>query len=72
LKDSELQALRLPALYLVGEHEKIYSAAKAIDRLKRVAPQIRTEMIPGAGHDITVVQSDLVSRRILEFLSQAN
>jgi pimeloyl-ACP methyl ester carboxylesterase len=72
LKDSELQALRMPSLYLVGEHEKIYSAAKAVERLKRVAPQIRAEIVPGAGHDITIAQAQLVNGRILEFLSQAN
>ena len=70
LADQELRALSVPALYLVGEHEKIYPAAKAIERLKRVAPNIRTAMVPQAGHDLTIVQAERVNRLILDFLRQ--
>ncbi len=70
LADAELQSIRVPALYLVGEHEKIYSAQKAIQRLHKVAPQIKTEVIPGAGHDLTIVQADLVNTKVLDFLKQ--
>jgi pimeloyl-ACP methyl ester carboxylesterase len=66
--DAEWGALSVPTLFLVGEHEKIYPAAKAVERLRRVAPQIRTAVIPGAGHDVTFVQAGEVNRRILEFL----
>lgn len=71
LTDAEWSALKTPALFLVGEHEVIYSAKKAVRRLKRVAPHIAAEIVPGAGHDLTFVQAGLVNRRILEFLKQA-
>src|SRR5262249_7573256 len=64
LKDSEFAALRTPALFLVGEHEKIYSAPKAVARLTQVAPQIQTEIVPGSGHDLTIARADGVCRRI--------
>jgi pimeloyl-ACP methyl ester carboxylesterase len=67
LEDEELQSIKVPALFLVGEHEKIYSAQKAIQRLHKVAPQIKTEVIPGAGHDLTLVQADMVNKKVLEF-----
>jgi pimeloyl-ACP methyl ester carboxylesterase len=70
LTDAELRSIKVPTLFLVGENEKIYSAEKALRRLNRVAPQIRAEIIPGAGHDLTVVQAELVNRKILEFLDQ--
>jgi len=66
--DEDLQSLRMPILCLIGEHEKIYAAQKAVRRLNRVAPQIKTEIIPGAGHDLTMVQAELVNRKVLEFL----
>ena len=72
LKDAELQSIKVPALYLVGEHEKIYSAQKAIQRLNSVAPHIKTEIIPGAGHDLSMVRADLVNTRVLEFLRQSD
>ena len=70
LTDKELKDLTVPTLYLVGENEKIYAARKAVQRLNRVAPQIETEIIPGAGHDLTFVQPEMVAARIIGFLKQ--
>ncbi len=69
LTDAEWGSLKVPALFLVGEHEKIYSAEKAVRRLKRVAPRVTAEIIPGAGHDLTFAQAEMVNQRILEFLN---
>ena len=66
----ELKSIKVPTLYLVGEHEKIYSAQKAIQRLHKVAPHINTEIIPNAGHDLTIVQAEMVNTKVLEFLKQ--
>jgi len=66
--DAEWQRLKVPALFLAGEHETIYSPTKAVRRLKRVAPQVKTEIISGAGHDLTFAQAELVSRRVIDFL----
>lgn len=68
LTDAEWAGLRVPALFLVGEREVIYSPEKAIERIRRVAPQVRAEIVPGAGHDLTVAEADVVDRLILEFL----
>jgi pimeloyl-ACP methyl ester carboxylesterase len=70
LTDLEWGSLRPPVLFLAGENEVIYSAEKAVRRLKRVAPQVTAEMIPGAGHDLTFVQAPLVNERILRFLKE--
>jgi len=68
LEDKELQSIAVPTFFLVGENEKIYSAQKAVQRLNDVAPQIETEVIPHAGHDLTIVQAERVNRKVLEFL----
>jgi pimeloyl-ACP methyl ester carboxylesterase len=70
LSDAEWRSLRVPVLFLVGEHERIYSPETAVQRLRRVAPQVRAEIVPGAGHDLTVAQADLVNQKILEYLKQ--
>lgn len=70
LDDADLMSINVPTLYLVGEHEKIYSAGKAIQRLHKMAPQIKTEVIPDAGHDLTFVQPEMVNKKILEFLRE--
>lgn len=66
--DAEWRGLKTPTLFLVGENEVIYSAKKAVSRLKQVAPAVTAEIVPNAGHDLTIVQADAVNRRILEFL----
>jgi pimeloyl-ACP methyl ester carboxylesterase len=68
LTDEELQRIQAPILFLVGENEVLYSAQKAVQRLKTVAPHIQTEMIPNAGHDLLLVQTELVNRKIVDFL----
>jgi pimeloyl-ACP methyl ester carboxylesterase len=68
IADEEWREWSVPGLFLVGENEKIYSPAAALRRLHRVAPQIQTEIIPGAGHDLTLVQPELVAERVLAFL----
>jgi len=70
LADEELEYLKVPLLFLVGEHEKNYMAGEAIARLKGVAPQVETELIPGAGHDLLLLQGELVSGKVLEFLKE--
>jgi hypothetical protein len=42
LSDQELKSISVPALYLVGENEKIYSPTAAVERLNRVSPQIKS------------------------------
>jgi pimeloyl-ACP methyl ester carboxylesterase len=68
--DDDWKEFRVPALFLVGENEKIYSPRKVVRRLGRVAPQVRCEIVPGAGHDLTMVKPELVAERILAFLDE--
>ena len=68
LSDQQLADFKVPTLFLVGEHEKVYSAQKAVSRLNRVSPQVQTGIIPGAGHDLWAVQAGLVNRLVLDFL----
>ena len=70
LTDAEWDRLRVPTLFLVGEHENIYAPAKAVRRLKRAAPHVKVEIVPGAGHDLTIVQAEMVNRIILDFLTE--
>ena len=69
LTDKELQDFKVPTLFLIGENEKIYSSEDAVLRLKNMAPHIKVQVIPNAGHDLTIVQAELVNRYILEFLN---
>jgi pimeloyl-ACP methyl ester carboxylesterase len=66
--DAELRGIRLPVLYIAGEHEMMYSPAAAVSRLNSVAPRIKTAVIAGAGHDLGVVQTEVFNQTLLGFL----
>ncbi len=68
LSNEDWQNIKVPLMFVVGENEKIYSSEKAIKRLNTVNPEIRTEIIPNAGHDLTIVQSERFNNLVLDFL----
>jgi pimeloyl-ACP methyl ester carboxylesterase len=70
LSDEELQNFEVPTLYLVGENERVYPPKKAVKRINDLAPQIKTEIIPSAGHDLLSVQPEIVNEEVLKFLKQ--
>jgi pimeloyl-ACP methyl ester carboxylesterase len=70
LTDDELRSIEVPALFLVGENEKIYPSQQALDRLHAVAPRIHAEIIPGAGHDLTIIQAELVNGKVVDFIKR--
>jgi pimeloyl-ACP methyl ester carboxylesterase len=71
MSDEALRALAMPALYLVGQNEKICPPLQAIARLQAAAPRITTRLIAGAGHDLTLVKAAEVNHAILDFLAAA-
>jgi pimeloyl-ACP methyl ester carboxylesterase len=70
MSDDELRAIRVPSLVLMGEHETIYSAPKALARLRAVAPQIEAELVPDAGHDLPIVQAEAMVTKALAFVGR--
>lgn len=68
LTDEELRSLRIPVLILVGEHEVVYPADRAVHRIETVAPWIVTEVIPDASHDLTISQTGIVNGKATSFL----
>lgn len=68
LSDQQLASIEPPMLFIVGEDETLYPAADAVARLGRVAPRVRTKLIPGAGHDLTWVKRTELEEAVLTFL----
>jgi pimeloyl-ACP methyl ester carboxylesterase len=66
--DMELQKLRMPVLFLVGEHETAFNAGETIERLNKVNPLIKTDLIPNTGHDLMFTHTEMVNKLILDFL----
>ena len=68
LNDTDLKKLNMPVLFLIGSNEKICDPQLAIDRLNKVAPGIKTELILGTGHDLMFTHTDKVNKIMLDFL----
>ncbi|MHA2288725.1 MAG: alpha/beta fold hydrolase [Promethearchaeota archaeon] len=68
MSDKEWQNLKVHTLFLTGENEVIYSAEKAIQFLNTFAPNVKTAITSGAGHDLPIVNPEWVTTQVLKFL----
>jgi pimeloyl-ACP methyl ester carboxylesterase len=66
--DEKLRAMRVPTLLLVGEQEVICDPATAMDRARRLFPDVQAELVPQSSHEMCVSQHRIVDARVLEFL----
>jgi len=67
MTDDQIRGINIPALFLMGENEKTFNHHKAIQRLNRVNPYLHTEIIPNAGHDLSIAQAELVNEKVRAF-----
>jgi pimeloyl-ACP methyl ester carboxylesterase len=70
LTDEQWQSLRVPTLLLAGDREVIFPALRELPRVAALSPAVKTELIPGTGHDFFVVRAEEVDRRVLAFLDE--
>jgi pimeloyl-ACP methyl ester carboxylesterase len=63
-----LQAIQDSTLVLYGENEIMYSPHEALARLEKIAPGIKAEIIPNAGHDLNFAQAEIMNKKVLRFL----
>lgn len=69
-KDEELNGIKIPTLLLIGQQEALYDPVVAVARAKQLIPNIKTELIPHAGHELSLSKPETVNQRILEFLKE--
>ena len=69
--EEELQSLSVPTLLLMGEHEVIYNPHKAVARAKRHIPKLTVQMIPNAGHGLSIEQFEMVNEAVSAFLIES-
>jgi pimeloyl-ACP methyl ester carboxylesterase len=61
-----------PTLFMVGDKEVMYSPIKAIRRVERVAPSVKSVLVIDADHHLALVQPEQVQEQVLQFLRQSN
>jgi len=68
--DEELRGVKNPTLLLIGQQESLYDPVPAIERAKRLIPDIQAELIPHAGHELPGSKPDMIDKLVLEFLKR--
>ena len=67
--DDDLRGIAAPTLLLVAEHEVVYSPRRALERARLLIPDLEADVVPNAGHFVSMEQAAIVDRRVLEFLA---
>jgi pimeloyl-ACP methyl ester carboxylesterase len=67
--DEELRQIKNPILMLIGDQDRL-NPPRVIGQAKRMIPYIEAEIVPNAGHLLSMEQPDLVDARVLEFLAE--
>jgi pimeloyl-ACP methyl ester carboxylesterase len=69
--DEELRSMQVPTLLLIGQQEALYDSAAALERARRLIPNIEGELIAQANHEMTISKHEIVDPRVLEFLKRS-
>jgi pimeloyl-ACP methyl ester carboxylesterase len=67
--DEELHQIQIPVLMLIGDQDRI-NPPKAIERARQQLPHVEAEIVPHAGHLLSMEQPDYVDARVLKFLEE--
>jgi pimeloyl-ACP methyl ester carboxylesterase len=64
----ELKNLHMPILMLIGDHDRL-NPPRTLQRALQLIPHLEAEIIPQAGHLISMEQPGSVDQRVLNFLT---
>lgn len=56
------------SIIIFGQQESLYNPVPAIERAKQLITDIKTQLIPQAGHELPGSKPDIIDKKILEFL----
>jgi pimeloyl-ACP methyl ester carboxylesterase len=68
-RDDELRQIQAPMLLLIGDHEVIYKPSAVIQRVTRLMPNLKAEVIPKANHCAQYTAPEAVNQRILDYFA---
>lgn len=65
----ELKSLKIPVLVLVGDHD-IVNTEKIFVKAHQFIPNVETAVIKDAGHFMSIDQSEIINKKVVEFLNK--
>ncbi|WP_268847030.1 alpha/beta fold hydrolase [Flavobacterium aestivum] len=66
----ELKSLKMPVLVLIGDHD-IVNKEKIFVKVHKYIPNAETAVIKNSGHFMSIDQSEIINKKIVEFLNNS-
>ncbi|MFJ6772080.1 alpha/beta fold hydrolase [Kitasatospora sp. NPDC091257] len=66
--DEELASIELPVFVLVGRRSALLRPRQVVERVTRLIPGVRAEILDRAGHGLNLEQPEAVNERLLGFI----
>ncbi|MFF2746380.1 alpha/beta fold hydrolase [Kitasatospora sp. NPDC058048] len=66
--DEELASIELPVLVLVGRRSALLRPRQVVERVTRLVPGVRAEILERAGHGLNLERPEAVNERLLSFI----
>ncbi len=63
----ELKSLKIPVLVLIGDHD-IVNGEKSLVKARKYISNVQTEVITDGGHFLTIDQSEIINKKVMDFL----
>ena len=67
--EKDLRSLKIPVLVLIGDHD-IVNSEKIFKKAHKLLPNVETAVIKDAGHFLSIDQSEIVNKKVVEFLDK--
>jgi pimeloyl-ACP methyl ester carboxylesterase len=64
-----LKSLKIPVLILIGDHD-IVNTEKIFIKAHQFIPNVETAVIKDAGHFMSIDQSEIINKKVVEFLNK--
>jgi pimeloyl-ACP methyl ester carboxylesterase len=64
----QLSQIHIPILMLIGDHDRL-NRPRVIEQARQMIPHIEAEIIPQAGHMLSMEQPELVNARLMKFFA---
>lgn len=65
----ELMSLKIPVLILIGDHD-IVNNEKIFIKAHKFIPNVETDVVKDAGHFMSIDQSEIINKKVVEFLNK--
>lgn len=70
LSNKELRNITSPLLVLMGDNERVFYGPRTLQRIRNLVPGlVSAELVPDAGHVMTIDRPDYLENRIMKFLA---